>query len=57
MGYSGSIRVVDGGSIVTPSYAPFAADGSEFIIEGTGVAPHIDIENDRNITLRRGSGG
>ena len=46
VGYSGSIRVVDGGSIVTPSYAPFAADGSEFIIEGTGVAPHIDIEND-----------
>ena len=46
VGYSGSIRVVDGGSIVTPSYAPFAADGSEFIIEGTGVAPHVDIEND-----------
>ncbi|MFR7812178.1 MAG: S41 family peptidase [Butyricimonas faecihominis] len=46
VGYSGSIRVVDGGSIVTPSYAPFAADGSEFIIEGTGVTPHIDIEND-----------
>ena len=31
---------------MTPSYAPFAADGSEFIIEGTGVAPHVDIEND-----------
>ena len=46
VGYSGSIRVVDGGSIVTPSYAPFAADGSDFIIEGTGVYPHIDIEND-----------
>ena len=46
VGYSGSIRVVDGGSIVTPSYAPFAADGSEFIIEGTGVTPHVDIEND-----------
>lgn len=46
VGYSGQIPVVDGGSIVTPSYAPFAADGSEFIIEGRGVAPDIDINND-----------
>lgn len=46
VGYSGSIRVVDGGSIVTPSYAPYAADGSEFIIEGRGVTPDIDVEND-----------
>ena len=40
------IPVVDGGSIVTPSYAPYAADGSKFIIEGHGVDPNIDIEND-----------
>lgn len=46
VGYSGTIPVVDGGSIVTPSYAPFAVDGSGFIIEGSGVTPHIDIEND-----------
>ncbi|MDD4058752.1 MAG: PDZ domain-containing protein [Bacteroidales bacterium] len=46
VGYSGSVPVVDGGSIVTPSYAPFAADGSGWIIEGTGVAPDIDIFND-----------
>ncbi len=46
VGYSGSVPVVDGGSIVTPSYAPFAADGSGWIIEGTGVAPDIEIEND-----------
>ncbi|MFA7134354.1 MAG: S41 family peptidase [Bacteroidales bacterium] len=46
VGYSGSIPVVDGGSIVTPSYAPFAVDGSGWIIEGTGVAPDIEIEND-----------
>ncbi|MDR2130806.1 MAG: PDZ domain-containing protein [Odoribacteraceae bacterium] len=46
VGYSGSIRVVDGGSIVTPSYAPFAADGSGFIIEGYGVEPDMDIAND-----------
>lgn len=46
VGYSGMIPVVDGGSIVTPSYAPYAADGSNFIIEGHGVDPNIDIEND-----------
>ena len=46
VGYSGSIRVVDGGSIVTPSYAPYAADGSGFIIEGRGVKPDIDIDYD-----------
>lgn len=46
VGYSGSVPVVDGGSIVTPSYAPYAVDGSGFIIEGTGVYPDIDIEND-----------
>lgn len=46
VGYSGTIPVVDGGSIVTPSYAPFAADGSSFIIEGHGVDPDILLEND-----------
>lgn len=46
VGYSGYIPVVDGGHIVTPSYAPYAADGSKFIIEGEGVTPHISIEND-----------
>lgn len=46
VGYSGSIPVVDGGSIVTPSYAPFAADGSGWIIEGEGVYPDIEISND-----------
>ncbi len=46
VGYSGTVPVVDGGSIVTPSYAPFAADGSGFIIEGRGVEPNIELEND-----------
>ncbi|MDR1757153.1 MAG: PDZ domain-containing protein [Culturomica sp.] len=46
VGYSGTIPVVDGGSIVTPSYAPFAADGSGYIIEGEGVHPDIVVEND-----------
>lgn len=46
VGYSGTVPVVDGGSIVTPSYAPFASDGSGWIIEGEGVYPDIEIEND-----------
>lgn len=48
VGYSGTVPVVDGGSIVTPSYAPFAADGSGWIIEGTGVTPDIELSNDPN---------
>lgn len=46
VGYSGTISLIDGGSIVTPSYAPYDKDGKEFIIEGTGVVPDIVIEND-----------
>ncbi|MFA5849223.1 MAG: PDZ domain-containing protein [Bacteroidales bacterium] len=46
VGYSGTVPVVDGGSIVTPSYAPFASDGSGWIIEGKGVTPDIDLGND-----------
>ncbi len=46
VGYSGAIPCIDGGSIITPSYAPYAADGSGFIIEGEGVEPDIWIDND-----------
>lgn len=46
VGYSGSIPLIDGGSIVTPSYAPYDKDGKEFIIEGRGVVPDIILEND-----------
>jgi len=46
VGYSGTIPCIDGGSIVTPSYAPYAADGSGFIIEGHGVDPDVVIDND-----------
>ncbi|MGV8963704.1 MAG: S41 family peptidase [Candidatus Saccharimonadaceae bacterium] len=46
VGYSGSIPLIDGGSIVTPSYAPYEKEGKEFIIEGRGVTPDIIIEND-----------
>ena len=46
VGYSGAIPAIDGGSIITPSYAPYAADGSGFMIEGIGVEPDIWIDND-----------
>ena len=46
VGYSGIIPCIDGGSIITPAYAPYAADGSGFIIEGHGVDPDIVVEND-----------
>lgn len=46
VGYSGQIPCIDGGSIITPSFAPYAADGSGFIIEGYGVDPDVVIDND-----------
>ncbi|HCC71316.1 MAG TPA: protease [Bacteroidales bacterium] len=46
VGYSGAIPLIDGGSIITPSYAPYDKDGKGFVIEGTGVVPDIIIEND-----------
>jgi tricorn protease len=46
VGYSGQVPCIDGGSIITPSFAPYAADGSGFIIEGFGVEPDIIIDND-----------
>jgi tricorn protease len=46
VGYSGQIPCIDGGSIITPSFAPYAADGSGFIIEGYGVDPDVMIDND-----------
>jgi tricorn protease len=46
VGYSGSIPCIDGGSIITPAFAPYAADGSGFIIEGYGVDPDVYIDND-----------
>jgi len=46
VGISGPVPTIDGGNINTPSWAPYAVDGSEFIIEGYGVDPDIVIEND-----------
>ena len=46
VGIAGAIPCIDGGSIYTPSWAPYAADGSGWIVEGHGVDPDIVVEND-----------
>jgi len=46
VGYSGAIPCIDGGSSIIPAFAPYAADGSGFVIEGYGVDPDIVVDND-----------
>ena len=46
VGYSGARPLIDGGSLITPSFGPYAKDGSKFVIEGEGVTPGIILEND-----------
>jgi tricorn protease len=45
VGYSGAQPLIDGGSLITPSFGPYAKDGSGFVIEGEGVTPDIIVEN------------
>ena len=46
VGISGAMPLIDGGGIIVPAYAPYARDGSGWIIEGIGVTPDIIVEND-----------
>ncbi|MFH2096154.1 MAG: PDZ domain-containing protein [Bacteroidota bacterium] len=46
VGIRGSLPFIDGGSLMKPEFAHYAADGSNFIIEGHGVDPDIVIDND-----------
>ena len=46
VGYSGAQPLIDGGSLITPSFGPYDKDGSRFVIEGEGVTPDIIVEND-----------
>ena len=41
VGYSGPQPLIDGGSLITPFFGPYAKDGSRFVIEGEGVTPDI----------------
>jgi tricorn protease len=46
VGIRGSLPFIDGGNLTRPEFASFAADGSKWIIEGHGVDPDIEVEND-----------
>ncbi len=46
VGIWGSLPFIDGGELYKPESGPFAADGSEWIIEGRGVTPDIIVDND-----------
>lgn len=46
VGISGSLPFTDGGSLNKPEFAPYAKDGSGWIIEGHGVDPDIVVDND-----------
>ncbi len=46
VGITGSLPFVDGTDLRKPEYASFSAEKSEWIIEGHGVEPDIEIDND-----------
>jgi len=45
-GIRGSLPFVDGGFLYKPEFGHYAADGSNWIIEGHGVDPDVVIDND-----------
>jgi tricorn protease len=46
VGISGTLPFSDGGFLNKPEFAPYASDGSGWIIEGQGVEPDIIIDNE-----------
>jgi tricorn protease len=46
VGIRGSLPFVDGGELRKPEFASYSADESKWIIEGYGVEPDIQIDND-----------
>jgi tricorn protease len=46
VGIRNSLPLVDGGYIFKPEFAPFAKDGKSWPIEGHGVDPDIEVDND-----------
>ena len=44
-GIRGSLPFIDGGILYKPEFGTYSKDGSEWIIEGYGVDPNIEIEN------------
>jgi tricorn protease len=46
VGIRGSLPFVDGADLRKPEFASYSADESRWIIEGVGVEPDIEIDND-----------
>ena len=46
VGIRGSLPFIDGGTLSKPEFAPYDIHGAEWIIEGIGVFPDIEVEND-----------
>jgi len=46
VGIRGSLPLLDGGFLNKPEFAPYSADGKEWIIEGKGIEPDIYVDND-----------
>ena len=46
VGIRGSLPLLDGGALNKPEFAPYAADGKDWIIEGHGVDPDFVVDND-----------
>lgn len=46
VGIRGSLPFIDGGDLRKPEFASYARDGSSFVIEGYGVDPDIEVDND-----------
>jgi tricorn protease len=46
VGIRGSLPFIDGGQLMRPEFAPYDTEGKNWIIEGYGVDPDIDVDND-----------
>lgn len=46
VGIRGSLPFVDGGQMMRPEFAPYDTEGKNWIIEGHGVDPDIEVDND-----------
>ncbi|MEI6684376.1 MAG: PDZ domain-containing protein [Bacteroidota bacterium] len=46
VGIRGSLPFVDGGQLMRPEFAPYDNEGKNWIIEGHGVDPDIEVDND-----------
>lgn len=46
VGIRGSLPFIDGGQLMRPEFAPYDTEGKSWIIEGYGVDPDIEVDND-----------